>query len=76
MIVNLKKYFKFEKLEKYKTWIFEIKEYKIMLERVKCIFVYNWNKHFRKFFLFLIIRLSSITLGQEKKMLREMPNTM
>ena len=48
-----------------------------MLKRVKCTFIYNWNKHFINFFLFLIIRLSCITLGQKKKkkMLKEMPNT-
>ena len=38
-----------------------------MLKRVKCTFIYNWNKHFINFFLFLIIRLSCITLGQKKK---------
>lgn len=64
MIVNLKKYFKFEKLEKCKTLIIEIKQYKIMLKKVH--FDIQLEQAFSENFVFLIIRLFCNTLGQEK----------
>lgn len=64
MIVNLKKYFKFEKLEKCKTLIIEIKQYKIMLKKVH--FHIQLEQAFLENFVFLIIRLFCNTLGQEK----------
>ena len=75
MIVNLKKYFKFDKLEKCKTWIIEIIQ---NVEKSKVYFHIQLEQAFYKFFSVFNYKIILYYIGQEKKkkkMLKEMPNT-